>query len=100
MIGNLEFVCLLRQARFVLTDSGCIQEESTVLGVPCLTARHNTERPITLEMGGNRLVGNTPAGILSGFQALQTQAVKPRQPDLWDGQTAQRIEAILYDHLS
>lgn len=99
-IGYLEFVSLMSQARFVLTDSGGIQEESLVLGVPCLTARENTERPITLEMGGNRLVGNSKTGILAGFAALREESVTPRQPELWDGKTAERIEAVLWDYLS
>ncbi len=99
-IGYLEFLSLMTQARFMLTDSGGIQEESTVLGVPCLTARENTERPITLEMGNNRLVGNSTQGILDGYRAMLAQTVTPRQPELWDGQTAGRIEAVLAEHLS
>lgn len=99
-IGYIEFLSLMTQAKFVLTDSGGIQEESTVLGVPCLTARENTERPITIEMGTNQLVGNSTKGILAGFGNLQKGAGKSRLPELWDGQTAERIEAILYEHLS
>lgn len=99
-VGYLEFVSLMTQAQFILTDSGGIQEESTVLGVPCLTARENTERPITLQMGGNRLVGNSAQGIIAGYRSLKGQKVAPQQPDLWDGRTAQRIEAILYEKLS
>lgn len=99
-VGYLEFVSLMTQAQFILTDSGGIQEESTVLGIPCLTARENTERPITLQMGGNRLVGNSPAGIIEGYRTLQGQMVAPQQPDLWDGRTAERIEAILFEKLS
>lgn len=99
-IGYLEFVSLMTQARFILTDSGGIQEESCVLGVACLTARENTERPITLEMGNNRLVGNSTQGILSGYRDMLAQPVAARQPELWDGQTAGRIEAILSEHLS
>lgn len=99
-IGYLEFVSLMTQARLMLTDSGGIQEEGTVLGVPCLTARDNTERPITLEMGNNRLVGNSTQGILDGYRAMLAHPVAPRQPGLWDGQTAGRIEAVLAEHLS
>lgn len=99
-VGYLEFVSLMTQTKFILTDSGGIQEESTVLGIPCLTARENTERPITVQMGGNRLVGNSPEGILAGYRALQGQTVAPQQPDLWDGRTAERIEAILFEKLN
>lgn len=98
-IGYLEFLSFMTQAEFVLTDSGGIQEESTVLGVPCLTARENTERPITIEMGTNRLVGNSTAGILKGFAEMQV-AGRGKLPELWDGRTAERIEAVLYEHLS
>jgi UDP-N-acetylglucosamine 2-epimerase (non-hydrolysing) len=97
-IGYLEFLSLMTQAKFVLTDSGGIQEESTVLGIPCLTARENTERPITIEIGTNRLVGNTKMGILDGYRGLSL--VKGSLPELWDGHTAERIEAIIYEHLS
>jgi len=99
-MGYLEFVSLMTQAKFIITDSGGIQEESTVLGIPCLTARQNTERPITLQMGGNRLVGNRREGILAGFRALQGQNTVPQQPELWDGRTAERIEAILFEKLN
>ncbi|MCW5874819.1 MAG: UDP-N-acetylglucosamine 2-epimerase (non-hydrolyzing) [Anaerolineales bacterium] len=99
-VGYLEFISLMTQSRFILTDSGGIQEESTVLGIPCLTARENTERPITIQVGGNRLVGNRPEGIIAGYRALQGGAVAPQQPELWDGHTAERIEAILYEKLS
>lgn len=99
-VGYLEFISLMTQAQFVLTDSGGIQEESTVLGIACLTARENTERPITLQMGGNQLVGNSRDGILAGYRSLQGQKAAPRQPELWDGRTAERIEAILFEKLS
>ncbi|MBX3048303.1 MAG: UDP-N-acetylglucosamine 2-epimerase (non-hydrolyzing) [Anaerolineales bacterium] len=94
-IGYLEFLSLMTQARFVLTDSGGIQEETTMLGVPCLTARENTERPITISQGTNRLVGNRPEGILEGYRHLQAAPTQPIHPELWDGQTALRIEEIL-----
>lgn len=99
-IGYLEFLSLMTQAQFVLTDSGGIQEESTVLGVPCLTARENTERPVTIEMGTNRLVGNTKQGILDGYRQMLAKPVSRRLPELWDGHTADRIEAILYEQPS
>ncbi len=99
-IGYLEFLSLMTRARYILTDSGGIQEESTVLGLPCLTARDNTERPITLEEGGNRLVGSTRAGILEGVEAVLAAEVAPRQPTYWDGQTAGRIARVLSEYFS
>jgi UDP-N-acetylglucosamine 2-epimerase (non-hydrolysing) len=97
--GYLEFLSLMTQAKFVLTDSGGIQEETTVLGIPCLTARENTERPITLEYG-NRLVGNSTEGILAGYRKMLTERVKPGQPEMWDGKTAERIEEVLFTDLN
>jgi len=76
----------------VLTDSGGLQEETTVLGIPCLTLRHNTERPITIEMGTNVLVGTDPDNIRRA--ASEALVGKPRQtkiPPLWDGHAAERI---------
>ena len=87
---------LMMNAKVVLTDSGGIQEETTVLGVPCLTLRKNTERPITVTQGTNRLVGTTSKGIFQGFQeALDGKDYQPPRLDLWDGKTAQRIIGVL-----
>lgn len=95
-LSYLEFMNLMLNARLVLTDSGGIQEESTVLGVSCLTMRENTERPITINEGTNQLVGIRKAGILQGFErAMQAKAPQARKPHLWDGHTAQRIHEIL-----
>ena len=97
--GYLDFLQLMSGARLVLTDSGGIQEETTVLGIPCVTLRENTERPITVELGTNTIAGTNPANITkSAFRALDnpfsTAAV--RVPPLWDGQTAGRIlDALL-----
>ena len=95
-LGYLDFMCLMSQARMVLTDSGGIQEETTILGVPCLTLRENTERPVTIDQGTNRLVGTDPATILSAaLAALRADARPSRVPDLWDGEASLRIMKIL-----
>lgn len=95
-VGYLDFLCLLERARLVLTDSGGIQEETTALGVPCLTLRENTERPITVTDGTNQLVGQDPAKILSAARQILNGNTKPgRIPPLWDGHAAERIVEIL-----
>ena len=87
---------LLAEARLVLTDSGGIQEETTVLGVPCLTLRNNTERPITVEQGTNNLVGLDPRRIVAAVnRAMHESPPDARVPELWDGKAAARILAIL-----
>jgi UDP-N-acetylglucosamine 2-epimerase (non-hydrolysing) len=96
-LGYLDFLNLYSTARFVLTDSGGIQEETTALGIPCLTLRENTERPITVEMGTNVIVGNDTQKIISEATAILngTARKEVRQPPLWDGHTAERILAVL-----
>jgi UDP-N-acetylglucosamine 2-epimerase (non-hydrolysing) len=95
-LGYLDFMKLLAHARLVLTDSGGIQEETTVLGVPCLTLRENTERPVTLTEGTNVLVGMDPGRIVSaGLQTLATPPQPGRVPALWDGRAAARILDVL-----
>jgi len=93
----LEFQDLMRQARLVLTDSGGIQEETTVLGIPCLTLRPNTERPITVAQGTNRLVGTDPATVIAAAASALAAAPLARPPaiELWDGHAAERIAAVL-----
>ncbi len=94
--GYLDFVALQAAARLVLTDSGGVQEETTMLGVPCLTLRDSTERPVTVTEGTNRLVGRDPSRILAAArEVLAGSAPAPRRPALWDGQAARRIAAAL-----
>jgi UDP-N-acetylglucosamine 2-epimerase (non-hydrolysing) len=82
----------MREARLVITDSGGIQEETTALGVPCLTVRENTERPITIAEGTNTLVGTSPQTLLAAVQEVLTAGGKRgRVPPLWDGRAAQRV---------
>ena len=95
-LGYLEFLSLMSESRLVLTDSGGIQEETTVLGVPCLTLRENTERPVTIEQGTNSLVGNCRDRLFAAVdKILHHGNLAWRVPDLWDGQAAQRIAAVL-----
>lgn len=91
-LGYLEFLHLNMHARLVLTDSGGLQEETTVLGVPCLTLRANTERPITCEVGTNAIVGNDPALILAAAEEILAGHCRAGSvPEKWDGQAAERI---------
>jgi UDP-N-acetylglucosamine 2-epimerase (non-hydrolysing) len=96
--GYLDFLALMSHARVVLTDSGGIQEETTALGVPCLTFRENTERPITVTDGTNRLVGVDPARVAAAVdEILGGPNREPRVPPLWDGRAANRILDVLLD---
>jgi UDP-N-acetylglucosamine 2-epimerase (non-hydrolysing) len=101
-LGYLEFLSLTSRARLVLTDSGGLQEESTVLGIPCLTLRKNTERPITIEEGTNVLVGTDPEAIFAeADRALSDGGGRVRRvPALWDGQAAGRIVDAVMSRLS
>jgi UDP-N-acetylglucosamine 2-epimerase (non-hydrolysing) len=95
-LGYLEMLGLMRDAKLVLTDSGGIQEETTALGVPCLTLRENTERPITLTEGTNTLVGPDPATIRAAFNDVMSNGGKAgRVPEYWDGRAAMRIAHTL-----
>src|SRR5580698_2819821 len=99
-LGYLDFLSLNDRARIVLTDSGGIQEETTVLGVPCLTLRENTERPATVEHGSNHIVGVDSDRILAAARSILSNPARPSQrPPLWDGNAARRIVAILREHL-
>jgi UDP-N-acetylglucosamine 2-epimerase (non-hydrolysing) len=91
-VGYLEMIGLIRDAAVVLTDSGGLQEECTALGVPCLTLRENTERPITIDEGTNTLVGADPDAMLSAVaDVVATGGKRGRVPELWDGRAAVRI---------
>ncbi len=95
--GYLEMVGLMQGATLVLTDSGGLQEETTALGVPCLTMRENTERPITVDEGTNTMVGTDVQAIRAAVAAiLNGQGKHGRVPELWDGHAAERIAADLY----
>lgn len=94
-LGYLDFVALMSKAKVIITDSGGIQEESTVLGIPCITLRENTERPITVKEGTNTIVGNDPVKITTAFESAIDNKYKPVMPELWDGKTAHRILDIL-----
>ena len=99
-LGYLEMLGLIRSARLVLTDSGGIQEETTALGVPCVTLRDNTERPITVERGTNTIVGNSPARILAAVEDILRDGGKAgRIPEFWDGRAAERIVTVLREWL-
>ena len=99
-LGYLDFVSLMADARLVLTDSGGIQEETTILGVPCLTLRENTERPVTVEQGTNQIVGTDPSRIVAALDRLIALPVpNGRVPELWDGNAAARIVSTLHSEL-
>jgi UDP-N-acetylglucosamine 2-epimerase (non-hydrolysing) len=95
-LGYLDFLALTAEARLVLTDSGGIQEETTALGVPCLTLRENTERPVTVSVGTNQLVGTDPAKVIpAAREILAGRAKKGAIPELWDGHAAERVADVL-----
>jgi UDP-N-acetylglucosamine 2-epimerase (non-hydrolysing) len=95
-MGYLDFLKLTASARVVLTDSGGIQEETTILRVPCLTLRENTERPVTIALGSNHLVGTGTEAIVAAYRAVMSGEARPSAvPPLWDGQAARRIARIV-----
>jgi UDP-N-acetylglucosamine 2-epimerase (non-hydrolysing) len=95
-LGYLDFLALVAGARIVLTDSGGLQEETTALGVPCLTLRENTERPVTVARGTNRIVGTSPDRIVpEAMRVLSEGRPAVSRPPLWDGRAAERIVAII-----
>jgi UDP-N-acetylglucosamine 2-epimerase (non-hydrolysing) len=99
-VGYLDFLRLTSAAKIVLTDSGGIQEETTVLKIPCLTLRENTERPVTAEIGSNQLVGTDPQRLIKAYENVKNgNWRKPQIPPLWDGKASERIVKILIDKL-
>jgi UDP-N-acetylglucosamine 2-epimerase (non-hydrolysing) len=95
-LGYLDFITLEKKARIVFTDSGGTQEETTILSVPCITLRENTERPVTITEGTNTLVGNAPEKIKKAFEyKISTKQIEKKIPKFWDGKTAERIVNIL-----
>ena len=100
-VGYLEMLGLMKDATVVLTDSGGMQEETTALGVPCMTLRENTERPVTVSEGTNTVVGSDPDRIEAAVNAVLANGGKNgRRPELWDGQAAQRIAAVVSEWLA
>ena len=98
-VGYLTFLSLMLDSRFVMTDSGGIQEETTALGIPCLTLRENTERPVTVRMGTNVVVGTRPERIVAEVRRiLEEDRRNGETPPLWDGHTAPRIVEVLRRH--
>ncbi len=94
-LGYLDFLNLEAGSSLVLTDSGGIQEETTVLGVDCLTLRDNTERPVTIELGTNRLAGTKKTSILAAWEEMQRSPRRKQIPPLWDGEAGVRCRAVL-----
>jgi UDP-N-acetylglucosamine 2-epimerase (non-hydrolysing) len=99
-LGYLDFLKLMSNAKVVLTDSGGIQEETTILQVPCLTLRDNTERPITTELGTNQVVGTNPTTIIQAYRRVVNGGCrKPVIPPLWDGHASERIVRTILEEL-
>ena len=94
-LGYHEFIGLMEDSAAVLTDSGGAQEESTALGVPCLTLRENTERPVTVTDGTNRVVGSDPERIVTAWREINAFPRPDTRPPLWDGCAARRIVDVL-----
>jgi UDP-N-acetylglucosamine 2-epimerase (non-hydrolysing) len=96
-LGYLDFLCLMSRSSIVLTDSGGIQEETTALGVPCLTLRNNTERPVTIEEGTNILAGTTPESILQAWEHMNANPKAGRVPKYWEGAAVGRCLVAIHE---
>lgn len=94
-LGYIDFLALTSHARLILTDSGGLQEESTALGISCLTLRENTERPVTVTQGTNRVVGTCTTAIIEGFDQILGSTGPKSMPELWDGHAGERIAAVI-----
>ncbi|HTP70360.1 MAG TPA: UDP-N-acetylglucosamine 2-epimerase (non-hydrolyzing) [Dongiaceae bacterium] len=94
-VGYIDFLCLMKNAKIVVTDSGGIQEETTCLGVPCVTVRDNTERPVTVDKGTNVIAGTASSGIRSAIRRQLIGSDSASVPELWDGHAAERIVEVL-----
>jgi UDP-N-acetylglucosamine 2-epimerase (non-hydrolysing) len=99
-LGYLDFLWLMANSHVVLTDSGGIQEETTALGVPCLTLRENTERPATIEEGTNILAGTRKDSILKAWNEMKQSPKAGRIPKYWDGSAAGRCVEVLREHFA
>ncbi|HET7153128.1 MAG TPA: UDP-N-acetylglucosamine 2-epimerase, partial [Candidatus Kapabacteria bacterium] len=100
-LGYLDFLRAMGSAKFILTDSGGIQEETTLLGVPCITMRDNTERPVTVEKGTNILAGTDVGNVFTACESVLAGRIKHGSiPPLWDGHAAERIKNIVLEKLS
>ena len=97
--GYIDFLCLMKNATLVLTDSGGIQEETTCLGVPCVTVRENTERPVTVTHGTNIIAGTDKDKIKEAILRQRTRRNKGTVPEKWDGKAGARIIAAMVQHL-
>jgi UDP-N-acetylglucosamine 2-epimerase (non-hydrolysing) len=98
-LGYIDFLKLMSESKLVVTDSGGIQEETTILGIPCLTVRKNTERPVTITGGTNILVGTSTDGIIKGYREAMKKVFTHARPKLWDGKASERIVRILHESL-
>lgn len=99
-LGYFDFLCMQKRSAVIFTDSGGIQEESTVLGVPCLTLRDNTERPVTIDCGTNRLAGTRKNGILAAWRQTRDFPKTGKTPPLWDGRAGERCLGAIKDFLA